>query len=66
MDLERVEQYRYLVKLRNSGATNMWGAVPYLEDHLGLERSDAKAVLLDWIQSFDLPDAEQPDDGRNN
>ena len=64
MEPERLEQYRYLVELRDSGRTNMWGAAEYMEDELGIDRSEAKTVLVDWIKSFNLPQAEQPDDGR--
>ena len=64
MEPERLEQYRYLVELRDSGRTNMWGAAEYMEDELGIDRSEAKTVLVDWIKSFNLPQAEQPQDGR--
>ena len=59
-----IEYYKFLVMLRNSGATNMFGAAPYLEEAYGLSRNDARTILHGWMASFDLPEDEQPDDGR--
>ena len=56
--------FRYLVKLRNSGATNMFGARPYLQSAFGVSQSEAQDILMNWMHSFDLPEDEQPDDGR--
>ena len=64
MEQERLEQYKYLVGLRDSGRTNMWGASVYLKEELGIDGDEARTVLVDWIKSFNLPQAEQPDDGR--
>ena len=64
MERERLEQYKYLVKLRDSGRTNMWGAAEYMEDELGIGMDEAGDILVDWIKSFNLPQDEQPDDGR--
>ena len=44
--------FTYLEGLRQSGVTNMWGASPYLEREFGLNKNEAKEVLLDWIKSF--------------
>ena len=44
------EQYfRYLYRLQESGRTNMFGAGEYLQKTFGLKRSEAKEVLLDWM-----------------
>ena len=64
MGRERLEQYRYLVELRNSGRTNMWGAGPYLAEACGLDRREAKKIVVDWFKTFTLSKVEQPDDGR--
>jgi hypothetical protein len=54
MAMKLTEEHKeYLIALRDSGATNMWGASPYLEREFGLSRNDAKDVLLEWIKSFD-------------
>lgn len=44
--------FSYLVELRDSGVTNMWGAAEYLEDEFGIDRGEARKVLLAWIDSF--------------
>lgn len=46
------EMMDFLDDLRESGDTNMFGAAPYLQDEFGLERRDAKAVLVYWMESF--------------
>ena len=61
-----LEYYKFLVKLRDSGATNMYGASPYLEEAYDLSRKDARDILSSWMNSFSLPKNEQPDDGRND
>jgi hypothetical protein len=47
------EYFDYLVELRDSGVTNMWGAAPYLEQEFGLSHQEARDVLIAWIESFD-------------
>ena len=45
--------FDYLDNLRESGATNMYGAVPYLmEDFAPMEQSTAIAILSEWMQTF--------------
>lgn len=46
------EHKEYLIDLRDSGVTNMWGAGPYLEAAFGLTRAEAKDILIEWIKSF--------------
>lgn len=46
------EYLTYLDELRESGETNMFGAVPYLEDEFGFSKQDAKTVLSYWMKSF--------------
>jgi hypothetical protein len=53
MNEEQTKEYfDYLVALRDSGATNMWGAAPYLETEFGISRTEARKVLVAWIESF--------------
>ena len=40
----------FLVALRDSGAINMFGAGPYLEQEFGLSRYEAKDALLAWMK----------------
>jgi hypothetical protein len=44
------EHHDYLIELRDSGETNMWGAAPYIEREFGVRRAEAKDILLEWIQ----------------
>ena len=46
------EVFDYLVELRNSGVTNMFGAAPYLQQAFGLTRHEARKVLGEWMNSF--------------
>lgn len=46
------EYYAYLDALRESGVTNMFGAAPYLQQEFGLDRYEARKVLLQWMDSF--------------
>jgi hypothetical protein len=39
----------YLNGLRESGAINMFGAVPYLEDTFDMSKAEAKAALFAWM-----------------
>jgi len=61
---ELLNQFRFLVRLRNSGITNMFGASPYLEDAFNISGGVAAGILTDWMGTFNLPGDEQPDDGR--
>lgn len=47
------EHYDYLMWLRDSGETNMWGAAPYLQREFGLSYKDSKDILIEWIKSFE-------------
>ena len=42
----------YLVELRDSGETNMWGAAPYLSRQFNITDQQAAKILVDWINSF--------------
>ena len=59
-----IDYYEFLVNLRNSGITNMFGASVYLEDTFNLSPQEAKSVLANWMRSFNLPKVKQPQDGR--
>lgn len=48
----------YLENLRKSGVTNMFGAVPYLMEEFELSSSDAKDILVDWMENYDRKDYE--------
>lgn len=51
--------FAYLERLRESGVTNMYGAVPYLQGafpELKSDRSRAHEILTAWMRSYDDPD----------
>jgi hypothetical protein len=44
------EHHDYLIDLRDSGETNMWGAAPYIQREFGVQYVEAKNILLEWIR----------------
>ena len=51
--------FEYLDQLRQSGATNMFGAVPHFQKkfpELGFERNKAAQVLMAWMDSREEED----------
>lgn len=43
----------YLDELRDSGATNMFGAGAYLQDEFDLSRNEAREILLYWMNTYE-------------
>lgn len=58
------EHLQYLDALRESGATNMFGATPYLMRAFGLSQPIAKKVLLYWMETFGERHASDRKKGR--
>ena len=50
--LDKTEVFEFLDALRQSGITNMFGAGPYVEDTFGCDRRDARALVLEWMETF--------------
>ena len=46
------EVLTYLNMLRDSGATNMFGATPYIEEEFDLNSKEAKRLLMLWMANF--------------
>jgi hypothetical protein len=46
------EYFDYLDALRLTGVTNMFGAGAYLEEEFGLKKSEARNILLKWMEQF--------------
>ena len=42
----------FLNILRDSGATNMFGATPYVIEEFGLDTSEARRILSLWMKNF--------------
>ena len=59
MEITRDEQeyFDFLIDLRDSGAINMFGAAPCLSAEFGLDKREAREVLLAWMESFDKEQA---------
>lgn len=52
-DLSKYEkEFKYLEKLRKSGATNMWGASPYLSAVFGISHKEADKILTTWMKNY--------------
>lgn len=49
---EEIEVFEYLDDLRESGVTNMYGAVPYIEKEFGLGRRESARLLGKWMETF--------------
>ena len=47
---EKVNEF--LVVLRDSGATNMFGATPYIVQRFGVTEKEAGEFLVAWMESF--------------
>lgn len=50
--------YIFLEKLRRSGKTNMFGAVPYITVEFGCSHKEAEDILLDWMKNYKQSDYE--------
>ena len=44
--------FDYLEALRESGATNMFGAGPYLMREFGVDRKESHRILSAWMDSY--------------
>lgn len=44
--------FEFLDNLRESGAINMFGAGPYVQDAFGLDRREARDLVLEWMETF--------------
>lgn len=52
-DME-MEIFQYLDNLRDSGETNMFGAGMYLREDFNVDRKQASAYLIKWMETFNL------------
>ena len=46
------EHLEYLDDLRESGATNMFGAGEYVETAFGVIKQEAKEIVKYWMETF--------------
>lgn len=52
------EHKLYLERLRRSGETNMFGAAPYLMREFNIELGEARAILSEWMRTYDRDDPD--------
>ena len=52
MDAIKDKVFEYLDALRESGATNMFGAGQYIEDAFDLKKAEARFLLGEWMRTF--------------
>ena len=57
--LDKTEVFEFLDALRESGATNMFGAGPYVEDTFGCDGRDARDLVIEWMETFSQIDSNQ-------
>lgn len=46
------EVLSFLNVLRDSGATNMFGATPYVIEEFGVDKKEARELLQLWMNNF--------------
>lgn len=44
------KEFIYLIELRRSGITNMFGASPYLMREFGITNQEARQILGEWMR----------------
>jgi len=53
MTIDKEEMFEYLDTLRETGVTNMFGAGTYLQQAFGVDRKEAKNILLEWMKTYE-------------
>lgn len=53
------EHWIYLENLRRSGVVNMFGATPYIMDEFDVDKKEARAILMDWMNNYNPDDYEE-------
>ena len=52
--MDRIREiFYYLDELRATGLTNMYGAGAYLIQDFDLDDKESRAILHDWMRTFD-------------
>jgi hypothetical protein len=42
----------FLDSIRESGAINMFGAAPYVAEAFGVDRHEARDLVINWMETF--------------
>ena len=51
---DKAEAFEFLNELRESGTINMFGAGPILAFEFGLDNNEARSILREWMESYEL------------
>jgi hypothetical protein len=57
--MNKENMFAFLDSVRETGAINMFGAAPYLQEAFDLSRREAKDILLEWMKTFGERHANQ-------
>jgi len=52
---DKQKVFDYLVILRDSGVTNMFGAPPYVAEQFDIPMKEATALFWEWTEIFNSP-----------
>lgn len=63
MSTDMEEYFEYLDDLRESGATNMYGAGAYLQEEFDIDKREARAIVQNWMSSFSERHPAPPETG---
>ena len=44
--------FLFLDNIRDSGETNMFGSIPFIQDEFGVSEVEARGVLRKWMDTF--------------
>lgn len=51
-EIDKDEVFEFLDDLRESGATNMFGAAAYIVAEFGITSAEASTLLSEWMKTF--------------
>ena len=54
------EAFNFLLILRDSGVTNMFGAGPYIAQRFGVRTKEANRLLVAWMETFATKQGSTP------
>ena len=59
IDKDYTDEFVFLYQLQDSGATNMFGAPPFLEEEFGYSREKSMEIFTAWSESWNEEDFEE-------
>jgi hypothetical protein len=52
-DVDKQEVFGFLDAARESGLINMFGAGPSIQANFGVDKHEARELLLEWMRTFE-------------